>query len=106
MKATTNRCMKVIRDLADAGEPITSLALRDLLKIKPTEKSTALDIAAGWISTLRRYGFLKVVKGEKVQGPQRPVQVYMITEWGKRYKNAKQGERSMRIAANPSGKQG
>lgn len=106
MKATTTRCLKAIRDLAKRGEPITSHALRDALGIQDTERSTALDVAAGWISTLRRYGFLKVAKGEKVKGPSRQVQVYKITDWGMWYKAEKQAKRSLRIAANPPGNQG
>jgi hypothetical protein len=106
MKATTNRCLKVIRDLAKRGEPITSQALRDALGILDTDRSTALDIAAGWISTLRRYGFLKVARGEKVQGPRRQIQVYRLTDWGMRYKAEKQAKRTLRIAANPPGNQG
>lgn len=106
MKATTNRCLKAMRDLEGSGKAITSQALRDALGIEDTEKSTALDIAAGWISTLRRYGFLKASKGEKAQGPTRAVQVYRLTDWGKRYKIGKQAKQTLRVAANPRGNQG
>lgn len=86
MKATTNRVLRAARGLANRQEPITSQAIVDALQIQKTERSTALDIAAGWISTLRRYGFLKASRGEKVQGPHRQLQVYKITDWGLRYK--------------------
>jgi hypothetical protein len=101
MKATTNRCLKAIRDLDQAGKPITSMALRDVLGIQPTALSTALDIAAGWISTLRRYGMLKVSRGERAQGPVRSVQVYELTDWGRRYKAGKKAKSGLKIAANP-----
>jgi len=106
MKATTSRCLKAIRDLDEAGEPITSMAIRDVLGIQPTAKSTALDIAAGWISTLRRYGMLKISRGTRVQGPVRSVQVYELTDWGRRYKAGKKAKSALRIAANPSDNQG
>ena len=86
MKATTNKVLKAVRDLAKRNEPITSLAIVQLLDLKATERSTALDIAAGWISTLRRYGFLRICHGVKALGPQRQLQVYKITDWGLRYK--------------------
>jgi hypothetical protein len=92
MKVTTNNCLKVVRDLAKRNEPITSLALVEAMDIQKTERSTALDIAAGWISTLRRYGFLKALAGERVQGPHRQLKVYEITKWGKNYKKAKREE--------------
>jgi hypothetical protein len=95
-----------MRDLEAAGKPITSLALRDAVGIQDTERSTALDVAAGWISTLRRYGFLKALRGEKVPGPTRAVQVYRLTDWGKRYKIGKQSKQTLRVAANPRGNQG
>ena len=103
MKATTDRCLKVARDLDARGEPITSQALVEAIKIKDTERSSALDIAAGWISTLRRYGLLKPAKGEKVPGPRRHLQVYRLTDWGRRYKQKKASERATKIAANPKG---
>ena len=103
MKATTNRCLKAIRDLEKKGQPITSMALRDAIGIPDTNRSTALDVAAGWISTLRRYGFLKVSRGERAPGPVRSVQVYYLTDWGRRYKAGKLAKPTMRIAANPDG---
>lgn len=106
MKATTNRCLKAIRDLEKRGAAITSLALRDAVGIPDTDRSTALDVAAGWISTLRRYGFLRVVKGARAPGPTRSVQVYELTDWGRRYKAGKQAKPTLRIAANPPGNQG
>lgn len=106
MKATTDGCLKAIRALAEKGEPITSQALCAAIGIKETERSSALDIAAGWLSTLRRYGFLKVLKGQKVKGPWRRLQVYALTDWGMRYKVRKQAQRIPRIAANPHGNQG
>lgn len=102
MKATTSRCLKALRELEQSGEPLTSQALAEAVGIQPTERSSALDIAAGWISTLRRYGFLKASRGEKVQGPVRALQVYKLTDWGHRYKAGKQAKATPRIAANPS----
>ncbi len=101
MKATTDRCLKVARDLDARGEPLTSQALVEAIRIQPTERSSALDIAAGWISTLRRYGFLKAVNGQKVPGPSRALQVYRLTDWGRRYKQKKSAARTLKIAANP-----
>lgn len=101
MKVTTNKCLRTVRDLAKREAPITSQALVEALEIEDTEKSTALDIAAGWISTLRRYGFLKIVKGEKVQGPHRMLQVYKITDWGTRYKPKQKARGEIRVASNP-----
>jgi len=88
------------------GTPITSQALAEAVGIQPTDRSAALDIAAGWISTLRRYGFLRVLRAEKVKGPQRRLQVYELTDWGMRYKAGKRAKASLRIAANPRGTQG
>lgn len=101
MKATTDRCLKAMRKMAQAGDPITSQALVDAIGIDDTERSSAMDIAAGWISTLRRYGFLKAAKGQKVKGAQRQLQVYVLTDWGIRYKSKKKSQEGLRIAANP-----
>ena len=101
MKATTDRCLKAMRKMAQAGEPITSQALMDAVGIEDTDRSSALKVSAGWISTLRRYGFLKISKGQKVKGAQRQLQVYELTEWGKRYKKDAKAEGGLRIAANP-----
>jgi hypothetical protein len=109
MKATTNRCLKAIRAMEKAGDQITSMALRDALQIPATARSTALDVAAGWISTLRRYGFLRVAKGVRAPGPARSLQVYELTDWGHRYKAGKQVKAQkpgLRIAANPPDNQG
>ena len=92
--------VKALRNLDSEGIPITSQALLGVVKIRDTERSTALDIAAGWISTLRRYGFLSVSKGQKVPGESRQLQVYRLTDWGKRYK-LKGATEGLRIAANP-----
>jgi hypothetical protein len=92
--------MKALRRLDKAGIPITSQALLKVVKIHETELSTPLDIAAGWISTFRRYGFLAVIKGEKVPGPKRQLQVYRLTEWGKKYRGKEETE-ELQIAANP-----
>ena len=94
--------VKALRSLDSEGIPITSQALLGAVKIRDTARSTALDIAAGWISTLRRYGFLSISKGEKVPGPSRHLQVYRLTDWGRRYK-AKGATEGLRIAANPEG---
>lgn len=101
MKATTDRCLKAMRKMAKAGEPITSQALVDAVGIDDTPRSSALDVAAGWISTLRRYGFLKISKGQKVKGAQRQLQVYELTDWGIRYKSKQKAQEGLRIAANP-----
>lgn len=95
-----------MRDLEEAGEPITSHALVEVLNIQDTELSTAMDIAAGWISTMRRYGFLAAVKGSKVDGPSRQLQVYRLTDWGRRYKvkASSPAASELRIAANPGKK--
>ena len=105
MKASVKSCIKLFRDLDSAEEPITSLALVEAFNIADTEKSTAMDIGAGWISTMRRYGFLRAVKGSKVDGPSRQLQVYQLTEWGRRYKvKAYLEVPALRIAANPGKK--
>jgi hypothetical protein len=57
-----------------------------------------MNIAAGWISTLRRYGFLRIVRGVKVRGPRRSLQTYELTDWGKRFKA---GKAALRMVANP-----
>ena len=101
MKATTDRCIKAMRKMAKYGKPITSQALVEAVGIKDTERSAALDIAAGWISTLRRYGLVRVSKGQSVDGPSRKLKVYELTEWGKRYKKDAKAEEGLRIAANP-----
>lgn len=106
MKATTTRCLNAARGLEKKGAPITSQSIMETVGIRETERSSAMDIAAGWISTLRRYGFLKAKKGEKVPGPARQLQVYELTDWGWRYKSKAKGERGLRIAANPPGNQG
>lgn len=100
MKASTSSCLKAARDLEEAGQPVTSQALVEAVGIQPTKRSSAMDIAAGWISTLRRYGLLKAVKGERAPGPVRQLQVYRLTDWGKRY-TIKRQKSALRIAANP-----
>ncbi len=103
MKANVNRYLKALRDLEGAGEPITSHGLMKAVGIEDTDRSTALDIAAGWISTLRRYGFLRILVGQKVDGPRRKLQVYQLTKWGWRYKKkaAPMAASQLKIAANP-----
>lgn len=101
MKANMTVCIKVIRAIDAAGGKITSYALLANVDIRDTERSTASDIAAGWISTLRRYGFLRVAKGEKVKGPSRQLQVYQLTDWGRRYKVRKASDALRKVAANP-----
>ena len=106
MKATTDRCLKAMKKMTSEGAPITSFALVEALDIQPTALSTALDIAAGWISTLRRYGMLKAARVEKVRGPVRRLQVYELTDWGVRYKAGKKAKATLRVAANPRDTQG
>lgn len=98
MKSQVNQYVKVIREISFRGDPITSEALVEALDIQDTERSGAMDIAAGWISTLRRYGFLRAVKGVKVPGPRRSLQTYELTDWGKRFKA---GKPALRMVANP-----
>jgi hypothetical protein len=104
MKITVQKCLKLIRELAEAGEPITSQAFVDHFDIQPTKLSKALDIGAGWVSNLRRWGLIRRAPGRlKVDGPQRKLQVYEITEWGRKYKvqGVKKVKSTLRIAANP-----
>jgi hypothetical protein len=100
MRPSLKQYVNALRELAGRGDPITSQALVDLLDIQDSENSSALKIAGGWISTLRRYGMLKAVKGQKVQGPERQLQVYELTDWGMRYK-AGRAKQQLRVAANP-----
>ncbi len=102
MKITVTKCIKLIRELDKAGKPITSLAFVEAFDIQPTANSTPIDIGAGWISNLRRWGLVKRAAGRmKVDGAQRKLQVYEITDWGLRYKGKKQERVPLRIAANP-----
>ena len=105
-KSSIEKWVKALRQLAEEDLPITSQALVEAMKISDTDRSSALDIAAGWISTLRRYGFLRAVRGQKVSGPRRQLQVYELTNWGHRYKAKGKAAGGLRIAANPPGKQG
>ncbi len=106
MKASVKNCIKLFRDLDSAGDPITSMALVEAFGIADTERSTSMDIGAGWISTMRRYGFLRAVKGSKVDGPSRQLQVYQLTDWGRRYKTkaSPMAASELKIAANPGKK--
>lgn len=100
MKVTTKKFFKAVRDLHEKNLPITSLALRDALGIKDTEKSTALDIASGWISNLRRWGILRAARNQKVKGPSRWLQVYKLTAWGEKYRFGRK-KAPLKLAANP-----
>lgn len=94
--------LKAVREIAKTGAPITSEALANHMKLGETERSSALDLAAGWISNLRRWGFVRILRGVKVQGPQRHLQVYALTEWGKAFTGKKARQTSLqRVAANP-----
>jgi hypothetical protein len=93
--------LKAVREIALSGEPITSQALVVSLKLQGTDRSTALDIAAGWICNLRRWGFLKILRGVKVPGPRRSLQVYEMTDWGRRFSGKRASRTLRKIAANP-----
>lgn len=99
MRVTTKICIVALRKMAEEGVPITSQALVDAIGIQPTELSTSLDIAAGWMSNMRRCGLIRSVRGVKVDGPQRKLQVYELTLWGQRFKAGK--KTVLKIAANP-----
>ena len=105
-KSSIEKWVEALREMEEEKTPITSLALVEAMEISDTDRSSALDIAAGWISTLRRYGLLKPVRGRKVDGPRRQLQVYELTNWGRRYKEKGKATGGLRIAANPRGKQG
>jgi hypothetical protein len=105
-KSSIEKWIKAFRKMSEDGTPITSLAVVEAMKISDTERSSALDIAAGWISTMRRYGLIRAVRGQKVSGPRRQLQVYELTNWGHRYKAKGKATGGLRIAANPPGKQG
>ena len=105
-KSSIEKWVKALRKMSEEERPITSQALVEVMRISDTDRSSALDIAAGWISTLRRYGFLRALRGSKVAGPRRRLQVYELTNWGHRYKAKGKATGGLRIAANPSGKQG
>lgn len=99
---TWEKCLEAVRTIARSGEPITSVALQALMKYPDTERSSALDIAAGWICNLRRWGYLRIKKGAKVQGPRRQLQVYELTSWGERFGVGSAKRRPhLRLAANP-----
>ena len=107
-KSGWEECLEAVREIASSGREITSASLLEIMNYQPTERSRAMDIAAGWIGNLRRWGYLKLVIGKKVQGPRRQLQVYALTRWGERYKVRSQ-KRALKIAANPkkpSGNQG
>jgi len=64
--------------------PFTARDLTDTLGIERTEKSGATAIAAGWISTFRRWGYLKLA-GELKSTGGRPAKKYQLTAWGIRF---------------------
>ena len=104
MKINTHNCIKAIRKMSDEGVPLTSQALLEAMRMEPTERSTAQELAAGWICNLRRCGLVRPVRGQKVDGPQRKLQVYELTRWGLRFKakgKAASTGPGLRIAANP-----
>ena len=57
------------------------------------------DIAAGWMCNMRRCGLIRALKGVKVDGPERKLQVYELTEWGHRFHGGKKS--ILKVAANP-----
>lgn len=106
MKSSTLKILNAARALEKKGSPITSQSIMEAAGIRDSDRSSAMDISAGWISTLRRYGLLKASRGEKVRGPRRQVQVYVLTAWGRRYKSKAKVKGTLRIAANPDDNQG
>lgn len=93
--------LTAVRAIDSRGDPITSLALLEELDIQPTELSLAMEIAAGWISNLRRWGYIKRKTGVKVKGPQRSLQVYTLTDWGKMFRVKGSAKAALRMVANP-----
>jgi hypothetical protein len=95
------RCLEAVRKISKSGEPITSAALLEIMRYQETDKSDPMDIAAGWICNLRRWGYLKIVRGEKVPGPSRQLQVYKLTSWGEQFHKKGAARQSLKVAANP-----
>ena len=100
------RCLLGLRAIEERGDSITSIALLEEMGFEDTERTDAEDIASGWISTLRRGGFLKKQTGIKVKGPHRSLQVYKLTPYGIAFKIHGEARAALRIAANPPKDQG
>jgi hypothetical protein len=100
--------------------PFTAAQLAKAAGFKATERSKATDIAAGWISKLVRWGYVRRVEPSRDASPTtggRPQRFYELTNWGlikkapkRKYwegfdgadkPKPKKASRSDRIAANP-----
>ena len=104
--------------------PFTAAQFAADAEFKATKKSSSADIAAGWISKLVRWGYVKRVDPpsdhEIQRNPKggRPVQFYELTTWGltkkapkRKYWEAfegtekpvkrKEGQKPTSVAANP-----
>jgi hypothetical protein len=119
--------LKAARNVGSKGKgdslkvfPFTAAQLADEAGFKATARSKATDIAAGWISKLVRWGYVRRV--ESPEGPARgvsgrPQGFYALTKWGVNKKapkrkywegfeglkkpKPKKASGSERIAANP-----
>lgn len=100
-KKSWMKYLTAVRAIDSRGDPITSLALLEELDIKAAERSSAMAVSAGWISNLRRWGYIKRQSGVKVKGPQRILQVYALTDWGKTFRMRGSSQAPLRMVANP-----
>jgi hypothetical protein len=90
MAPTWWRVLEAAREVGSKGKedalepiPFTAADLATAAGFKATKKSRATDIAAGWISKLVRWGYVRalpVEDGKKAAG--RPRRNYELTEWG------------------------
>lgn len=83
-----------------AAVPFTAAQLAEEAGFKATERSGARDIAAGWISKLVRWGYVKRVGKDESAGG-RPVVRYELTTWGLKFRPA--GAKAHRRAAANEG---
>jgi len=99
--------------------PFTAAQLADEAGFKATEHSRSTDIAAGWISKLVRWGYVRRVQSQTAQQSEggRPQMLYELTKWGLSKKSPKRKywqpfdgtgkptnrktTKSLRTAANP-----
>jgi hypothetical protein len=76
--------LEAVRRASHGGErEFSSFDLVPEAGFRPTRRSSAVQIASGWLSKLTRWGYVRR-KGAEPHG-KRWVRLYALTKWGKSY---------------------
>lgn len=81
----------ILRRLFPGKQPFHAGDLVHAARIPSTDRSTAAQIASGILSTLKRWGLIRYAGQTQGDGP-RPLRLYVLTEWGKKFRPSKKAK--------------